>query len=90
MLFTSRKGYYDYEDILNIEKENVVYQTNGHIRNNFGWEIVSRCFFSYDASLTKPEIVQINLRKEDRLFFVFRWYLQVYRSTNPKKSNYGQ
>ena len=63
-----REGHYDYEDILNINKDNVVYQTNDHIRNDFGWEVVSRCFFSYDASHTNPDTVQYKLCKGDRLF----------------------
>ena len=62
-----RKGYYDYDEILNDESENVVYQTADHVRLDFGWEVVERCFFSYESAIAEPEVVQLEIQADDRI-----------------------
>lgn len=47
--------------------EGVLYQTKDHIRLDFGWEIVDRCFFSYRDEAAVPDIVQFKLKAGDRL-----------------------
>ena len=37
--------------------EGLLYQTKDHIRLDFGWEIVDRCFFSYRDEAAVPDIV---------------------------------
>lgn len=47
--------------------ENLIYQTEDHIRIDFGWEIVARCFFSYRPDKAVPDVVQYELQAGDRL-----------------------
>lgn len=44
-----------------------VYQTQDHTRLSFGWEVVSRCFFSYRPEATCPDTGQFELQAGDRL-----------------------
>lgn len=43
------------------------YQTEDHVRIDFGWEVVTRCFFSYRPEITVPDVVQYELQTGDRL-----------------------
>lgn len=47
--------------------EGLLYQTKDHVRIDFGWEIVDRCFFSYRPEAAVPDIVQYDLQAGDRL-----------------------
>ena len=47
--------------------EGVLYQTEDHVRIDFGWEIVSRCFFSYRPEIAVPDTKQFNIQKGDRI-----------------------
>ena len=47
--------------------EGVLYLTKDHIRLDFGWEVVARCFFSYRPEVAVPEIRQIKLQTGDRI-----------------------
>lgn len=49
------------------QKYEKLYQTKDHIRTDFGWEIISRCFFSYQGERAIPEIQQIEVQSGDRL-----------------------
>lgn len=51
----------------NGEKYEKLYQTKDHVRTAFGWEVVSRCFFSYQGERAVPEIHQIRVQPGDRL-----------------------
>ena len=44
--------------------EGLLYQTEDHLRIDFGWEIVSRCFFTYRPEVAVPDIKQFTIRKE--------------------------
>lgn len=48
-------------------QEGVVYQTKDHISLSFGWEIISRSFFSYSLETPVPEVVQFTVEDGDRL-----------------------
>lgn len=63
-----RQGHYDYDDINNTDKDHVVYQTKDHVRLDFGWEVVEKCFFSYRPEVTVPDIVQFEVHAGDRIF----------------------
>lgn len=63
-----RPGHYDYDDINNIEKDHVLYQTKDHVKTDFGWETVAKCFFSYRPEVAVPDIVQFELQPRDRIF----------------------
>lgn len=63
-----RPGYYDYEDINNTEKDHVLYQTKDHVKTNYGWETVAKCFFSFRPEVAVPDIVQFELQPGDRIF----------------------
>lgn len=39
--------------------DELLYQTKDHIRLDFGWEIVAKCFFSYRPEVAVPDIRQI-------------------------------
>lgn len=45
----------------------LLYQTKDHIRMDYGWEIIDRCFFSYRPEACKPEVVQFKLKEGDRI-----------------------
>lgn len=62
-----RKGHYDYDDITNTDKDHVVYQTKDHVRLDFGWEVVEKCFFSYHPEKAIPDIARIPIKPGDRL-----------------------
>lgn len=47
--------------------EGLLYQTKDHIRLDFGWEIVAKCFFSYRPKVAVPDIRQIKLQTGDRI-----------------------
>lgn len=47
--------------------EGLLYQTKDHVRLDFGWEIVAKCFFSYRPEVAVPDIKQIHLRVGDRI-----------------------
>ena len=47
--------------------EGFLYQTEDHVRIDFGWEIVSRCFFSYRPEAAVPDIRQFAIQKGDRI-----------------------
>lgn len=36
--------------------DGLLYQTKDHIRLDFGWEIVAKCFFSYRPEVAVPDI----------------------------------
>lgn len=45
----------------------VLYQTKDHVCIDFGWEVVTRCFFSYCPEVAMPDVVQYELQAGDRL-----------------------
>lgn len=47
--------------------EGLLYQTEDHVRIDFGWEVVSRCFFSYRPEVAVPDIRQFTIQKGDRI-----------------------
>lgn len=47
--------------------EGIVYQTKDHTELEFGWEVVSKCFFSYHPEIAEPEVMQFTLCKGDRI-----------------------
>lgn len=47
--------------------EGLLYQTKDHIRLDFGWEIVAKCFFSYNPEVAVPDIRQTKLQTGDRV-----------------------
>ncbi len=47
--------------------EGLLYQTKDHIRLDFGWEVVAKCFFSYRPEVAIPDSKQIHLQKGDRI-----------------------
>lgn len=47
--------------------DGLLYQTKDHIRFDFGWEIVAKCFFSYRPEVAVPDIRQIKLQTGDRV-----------------------
>ena len=47
--------------------EGLLYQTKDHIRLDFGWEVVTKCFFSYRSDVAVPDVRQIKLHTGDRI-----------------------
>ena len=66
--YLMRPGHYDYDDINNTDKDNVVYQTKDHVRLDFGWDVVAKCFFSFRPEVAVPDIVQFEIQPGDRIF----------------------
>lgn len=59
----------------------VVYQTKDHTGLSFGWEVVSKCFFSYRPEIVQPDIEQFELQSGDRIFLCSDG---VYKATAPE------
>ena len=47
--------------------EGLLYQTEDHVRIDFGWEVVSRCFFTYRPEVAVPDIRQFTIQKGDKM-----------------------
>lgn len=47
--------------------EGLLYQTKDHVRLDYGWEVIDRCFFSYHHEADVPDIVQFKLKAGDRI-----------------------
>ena len=47
--------------------EGLLYQTKDHVRLDFGWEVIDRCFFSYRDEVAGPDIVQFKLKAGDKI-----------------------
>ena len=47
--------------------EGIIYQTKDHIGLSFGWEVVTRCFFSYRQEVTIPDVGCFKLKTGDRI-----------------------
>ncbi len=45
----------------------LVYQTKDHVGNSFGWEIVTKCFFTYKPEAAVPDIAQFEIKPGDRI-----------------------
>lgn len=45
----------------------VVYQTSDHTKLSFGFEVLSKCIFSYKEDIAIPEIKQIDIEQGDRI-----------------------
>lgn len=45
----------------------LLYQTKNHIRMDYGWEIIDRCFFSCRPEVCVPDVVQFKLKEGDRI-----------------------
>ena len=45
----------------------LLYQTKDHIRMEYGWQIIDRCFFSYRPEVCVPDVVQFELKSGDRI-----------------------
>lgn len=59
----------------------VIYQTKDHVSNSFGWEIVSKCFFTYKPEAAVPDIAQFELKSGDRILLCSDG---LYKSMPPK------
>ncbi len=47
--------------------EGLLYQTKDHVRLDFGWEVIDRCFFSYRHEVNVPDVMQLKLKAGDRI-----------------------
>ena len=47
--------------------DGLLYQTKDHVRLDYGWEVIDRCFFSYHHEADVPDIVQFKLKAGDRM-----------------------
>lgn len=47
--------------------EGLLYQTKDHVRLDFGWEVIDRCFFSYRHEVNVPDIMWLKLKAGDRI-----------------------
>ncbi|MDD6784528.1 MAG: protein phosphatase 2C domain-containing protein [Prevotellaceae bacterium] len=45
----------------------LLYLTKDHIRMEYGWEIIDRCFFSYRPEVCIPDVVSFKLKVGDRI-----------------------
>ena len=47
--------------------EGLLYQSKDHVRLDYGWEVIDRCFFSYHHEADVPDIMQFKLKAGDRI-----------------------
>lgn len=62
-------------------KHEAIYKTKDHVDLSFGWEIITRCVFSFRPEIMRPDIVQFELQPGDRIFLCTDG---VYRYTDPE------
>lgn len=46
---------------------NLEFQTHDHVGTSFGWEIVTRCFFSHNPKAALPDVTQFEVQPGDRI-----------------------
>lgn len=68
-----RRGYTDWDRFvvtadLNAVSDGIVYQTQDHVKLQFGWETVAKCFFSYRHEMADPDVRDFALLPGDVLF----------------------
>ena len=61
--------------------EGVLCRTADHIGLSFGWEIVTKCFFSFKPEIAVPETVQFKVKSGDRILLCTDG---VYKSMPPE------
>ena len=49
------------------KKEGCIFQTQDHVKNSSGWEIVARCFFTGRPDVAIPEIHKATLQRGDKI-----------------------
>lgn len=49
------------------DAEGVVYETKDHVRLDYGWEVVERCFFSRRRAAAQPETARFRVLPGDRI-----------------------
>lgn len=59
----------------------VVYQTEDHVGYSYGYEVVTRCFFSMAPEIAVPDVVQFEVKAGDRIFLCSDG---VYKSMAPQ------
>lgn len=47
--------------------EGIIYETKDHTKLDFGWEVLDRCFFLGKPEAAIPEMVQLDIKKGDRI-----------------------
>ncbi len=47
--------------------EGLVYQTRDHLKNDYGWEVLDRCFFSYYPEKVEAEVKQFEVKPGERI-----------------------
>ena len=47
--------------------DGLLYLTKDHVRLDYGWEVIDRCFFSYHHEADVPDIMQFKLKAGDRM-----------------------
>ncbi|MCI7035070.1 MAG: protein phosphatase 2C domain-containing protein [Bacteroidales bacterium] len=45
----------------------LIYKAKDHVRLDYGWEVIDRCFFSYHHEADVPDIMQFKLKAGDRI-----------------------
>ena len=60
--------------------EGLLYQTKDHVRLDFGWEVIDRCFFSNHHEADIPDTVQFKLKAADRILLCSDG---IYKSMSP-------
>lgn len=46
----------------------LLYQTQDHVSSQYGFERITRCFFSYHPEAVNPEVKQFHIKDGDRIF----------------------
>lgn len=47
--------------------EGLAYQTRDHLKNDYGWEVLDRCLFSYHPEKVEAEVKQFEVKPGDRI-----------------------
>lgn len=47
--------------------DGLLYLTKDHIRSDFGWEVLDRCFFSYRPEVSLLDVIQFKVKAGDRI-----------------------
>ncbi len=50
-----------------MRRGNLLYETKDHAGDSFNWNVVTKCFFSYDPEASVPDIAQFEIKPGDRV-----------------------
>lgn len=62
------------------QSSGVLHRTKDHTKLSFGWEVIDKCFFSFQPEIAVPDVTQIKIQSGDRMLICSDG---IYKSISP-------